>query len=80
MSNSQNPAGQSGYINSIAFYLAAIALCVGLVSGAVLLAPAAATPGASTQSTATYAGPNGYFPDQFVNQAKEVEPMPEFYY
>src|ERR1700694_388639 len=80
MINSQNPAGQSGFINTIAFYLAAVALCVGLVAGAVLLAPAAATSGASTQNTAAYAGPTGFFPDQFVNQAKEIEPMPEIYY
>ena len=26
-----------------------------------------------------YAGPSGYFPDQFVNQAKEIEPMPQMY-
>ena len=41
--------------------------------------PAAATSGVSANSTATYARPSGYFPDQFVNQAKEVEPMPVMY-
>jgi hypothetical protein len=79
MNNSQNPAGQSGFINTIAFYLAAVALSVGLVACAVLLAPAAATSGASTQNIATYAGPTGYFPDGFVNQAKEIEPIQEYY-
>jgi hypothetical protein len=44
-----------------------------------MLAPAAATPGVSTSSTAAYAGPSGYLPDQVVNQAKEVEPMPVMY-
>ena len=78
MMNSQNPAGQSGYANSFAFYLVAIALCVGLVTCAVLLAPADAS--SHVSAAAAYAGPAGYFPDGFVNQAKEIEPMPEMYY
>jgi hypothetical protein len=43
-----------------------------------LLAPAAAAPSAS--STTTYEGSVGYLPAQFVNRAKEIEPMPEMYY
>ena len=76
MINRKNMSGESGF-----FAVTAIAICVVLVAAVVgLLAPAAATPGVSTQSTATYADPTGYFPNQFVNQAKEIEPMPEMYY
>jgi hypothetical protein len=77
MINRKNMSGESGF-----FAITAIAICVVLVAGVIgLLAPAAATSGVSTPgSAATYAGPAGYFPDQFVNQAKEVEPMPEMYY
>jgi len=44
--------------------------------------PAEATSGRSTVSAApAAAAPSaGYFPDQYVNQAKEVEPMPAMYY
>ena len=57
--------------------VAAIAICVtGVV---ILLAPAEATSGKSTVSAEpTAATPRtGYFPNQYVNQAKEIEPMPE---
>jgi len=59
---------------------AAIAICA--TGAVILLAPAAATSGRSTVSTAPAAAtpPAGYLPDQYVNQAKEVEPMPEMYY
>jgi len=57
----------------------AIAICAVLAMGAAAaLVPSAASHEVST-STA-YAGPTGYFPDQFVNQAKEIEPMPWMYY
>jgi len=73
MMNRKNLSGESAF-----FAVTAIAICAVLVAAAAgLLAPAAATSAVST--TATYAGPSGYFPDQFVNQAKEVEPMPVMY-
>ena len=76
MMNRKNLSGESAF-----FAVTAIAICAVLVAAAAgLLAPAAATSDVSTQSTATYAAPTGYFPDQFVNQAKEIEPMPEMYY
>ena len=76
MINRKNLSGESAF-----FAVTAIAICAVLVAAlAALLAPAAATSGVSMKSAATYAGPTGYFPDQFVNQAKEVEPMPEMYY
>ena len=75
MMNRKNLSGESAF-----FAVTAIAICAVLVAAAAgLLAPAAATSGVSTNSTATYAAPSGYFPDQFVNQAKEVEPMPVIY-
>jgi hypothetical protein len=75
MMNRKNLSGESAF-----FAITAIAICAVLVAAAAgLLAPAAATSAVSTNSTATYAGPSGYFPDQFVNQAKEVEPMPVMY-
>jgi hypothetical protein len=76
MIDSKNPAEQSGSFNLFTLAVAAVAMCG--VGTAVLLAPAEATTRISA-STA-YAGPAGYFPDQFVNQAKEIEPMPEMYY
>lgn len=55
----------------------AIALFAGMAMGAAIRSPSAATPAASTPS---YGGPSAYFPDQFVNRAKDIEPMPESYY
>ena len=76
MINRKNLSGESAF-----FAVTAIAICAVLVAAAAaLLAPAAATPRVSIASAATYAGPVGYFPGQFVNQAKTVEPMPEMYY
>jgi hypothetical protein len=73
MMNRKNLSGESAF-----FAVTAIAICAVLVAAAAsLLAPAAASSGVS--ATATYAGPSGYFPDQFVNRAKEVEPMPVMY-
>jgi hypothetical protein len=75
MMNRKNLSGESAF-----FAVTAIAICAVLVAAAAgLLAPGAATSGVSTNSTATYAGPSGYLPDQLVNQAKEVEPMPVIY-
>ena len=70
---------------------AAIAICA--TGAVILLAPAAATSGRSTVSAAPAAAasdsstvsaapaaatpPAGYFPKQYVNQAKEIEPMRE---
>jgi hypothetical protein len=74
MINLKNMSGESGF-----FAVTAIAICVVLVAAMVgLLAPAAAAPSAS--STTTYEGSVGYLPAQFVNRAKEIEPMPEMYY
>ena len=82
MNDRKNTDRKSGFFNPYLLAVAVLAICVVLVAGVIgLLAPAAATSGVSTPSSAaSYAGPAGYFPDQFVNQAKEVEPMPEMYY
>jgi hypothetical protein len=72
MINRKNLSGETGF-----FAITALAIFAVLVAAAAaVLAPALATSDQSTPSTATYAGPVGYFPDQFVNQAKEIEPMP----
>jgi hypothetical protein len=76
MIDSKNPAGESGSFDPVTLAVAAIAICA--TAAAVLLTPAEATSRVSV--TTAYAGPSGYFPDQFVNQAKEIEPMPEIYY
>ena len=72
----KNP--QSGF--SKPFVVTAVAVCTVLVLGtaALIPLPSAANYEVSTGSTA-YAGPTGYFPDEFVNQAKEIEPMPQMY-
>ena len=75
MTDRKNPAGESGFSNPFAFAAAAIAICGALWMVALLLAPAAATTGTTTYDVSGN-GPTGYFPDQFVNQAKEIEPMP----
>ena len=76
MINRKNLTGESAF-----FAVTAIAICAVLVAAvAGVLAPAVANPGVSINNSATYAGPAGYFPSQFVNQAKEIEPMPEMYY
>ncbi len=75
MIDRKNPADESGYSKPFALAVAAIAMCAVLVMGKEALAPAAATHSTTTYSVAGN-GPTGYFPDQFVNQAKEIEPMP----
>ena len=76
----KNRAGESGLFSPFMLAVAAVAICA--TGAAILLMPAEATSGRSTVSTApaAAASPAGYFPDQYVNQAKEVEPMPEMYY
>ena len=76
MDNRKNLAGETGFFNLYTFAVALIAICA--VGAAVMLAPAEAT--SERPATAAYAGPSGYLPDQVVNQAKVVEPMPEIYY
>jgi hypothetical protein len=81
MDNRKNTAGESGPFNRFALVaVAVIAICA--TGAVILLAPAAATSGSSTVSAAPAAAtpPTGYFPDQYVNQAREAEPMPEIYY
>jgi hypothetical protein len=74
MIKSQNVANESGYSNRFALAVAAIAVCTSLALGAAALAPASANNGSYT---AAGNGPTGYFPDQFVNQAREIEAMPD---
>ncbi|HYT16223.1 MAG TPA: hypothetical protein VEL80_07570 [Burkholderiales bacterium] len=73
--------------------VAAVAIAICATGAVILLVPAGATPGSSTVSavpTAAASGsstvsaapaaatpPAGYFPNQYVNQAKEIEPMRE---
>jgi len=58
----------------------ALAVAAIAISGvAVLLMPASAVSESFAASTDTYAGPAGYFPDGYVNQAREIEPMPVMY-
>jgi hypothetical protein len=71
-----NREKQSGSFNLFTLTFVATAIC----GAALLLMPAHATSEASAASDATYAGPTGYFPAEYVNQAKEIEPMPEMYY
>jgi hypothetical protein len=80
MINRKNRAGESGLFSPFMLAVAALAICA--AGGAILLMPAEATSGGSTLSAAPAVAtpPAGYFPDQYVNQAKEVEPMPEMYY
>ena len=46
------------------------------MGAAAVLTPAAATPSVSTESTAAHESPFAYFPEQYVNQATEIEPVP----
>ena len=74
MNERMNSAGESGSFSPWAIVVTAIAICA-VTGAAAALAPSKAAPQVST--SAPYAGPSGYFPDQFVNQAKEIEPMPD---
>ena len=74
MNNRKNLAGESGSFSPFTLVVTVVAICA--MGAAVLLAPAAATPETSTMSAMSYTGPSGYFPNEFVNQAKEIEPQP----
>ncbi len=81
MNDRKNADRKSGFFSPFLLAVAVLAICA--TGAAILLAPAEATSGisrAGASRAATYAVPTGYFPDQFVNQAKEIEPMPEIYY
>jgi hypothetical protein len=79
MSDHKNTAGESGSFNSFALAPAAIAIFALGMGAATALAPTTAAT-CSASATAAYTGPADYFPEQYVNQAKEIEPMPELYY
>ncbi len=72
MKKSQN---ESGYSNPISLGVAAIAVCSSLVFGVAALAPASASDAYAVSGN----GATGYFPDQFVNQGKALEMLPDSY-
>ena len=69
---------ESGLFNRFAL-VAVVAIAACATGAVILLAPATATSGSSTVSAAPAAATpaTGYFPNEYVNQAKEIEPMPE---
>jgi len=75
MTNRKNLAGDSGYSNSFALTVTAIAVC-SVIMGAAILAPAGAASDISTSTAYTDSTdelPNQFnFPDQFVNQPEQV--------
>jgi hypothetical protein len=78
MSNRENENGKSGSFD--VFTLAAAAIAIGATVLALLLMPAHATSEASVESAESHApvgDGTGYVPAQVVNQAKEIEPLPE---
>ena len=76
MDNRKNTG--SGPLNRFAL-VAVVAIAACATGAVILLAPAGATSGSSTGSAAPAAATpgTGYFPNEYVNQAKEIEPMPE---
>jgi hypothetical protein len=66
MFNRKHLSGRAGI-----YKLSAMAVVIGLIFAMMMGASAPATHAASSAS--------GYFPDQFVNQAKEIEPMIDTY-
>ena len=75
MINRKNLAGESGYSDSFALTVTAIAIC-SLIMGAAALAPAGAASDIST-ATAYADSPDDFpdqsdFPDQFVNQPEQI--------
>jgi len=72
MTNRRNLASESGYSNSFALTVTAIAIC-SLTIGAAVLAPAGAASDIST--TTDYADSTNAFPDQFVSQPEQVMMM-----
>jgi hypothetical protein len=78
MNDRKKSAAESSLSKALSFTAIAIAAVLAMGAAAALVpVPSAENQEAST--TTTYAGPSGYFPDQFVNQAKEIEPMPQMY-
>jgi hypothetical protein len=78
MSNRENENGKSGSFD--VFTLAAAALAIGGTVLALLLMPAHATSEASSEKTESHAAVGdgaGYLPAQVVNQAKEIQPLPQ---
>ena len=76
MDNRKNTG--SGPLNHFAL-VAVVAIAACATGAVILLAPATATSGSSTVSAAPAAATpaTGYFPNEYVNQAKEIEPMRE---
>jgi hypothetical protein len=74
MSNSKNSL--SSHLSTIV--VTAIATCGVTLGAATLLSSAAATPGAPVFSAD--AADSGYLPAQIVNQAGEIELLPDIYY
>ena len=76
MDNRKNTG--SGPLNHFAL-VAVVAIAACATGAVILLAPAGAPSGSSTGSAAPAAATpaTGYFPNEYVNQAKEIEPMPE---
>jgi len=73
MINRKDFFDESGSFSPWAIFVTAIAICAA-TGAAFALAPTVATREVSAPTA--YAGPTGYFPDQFVNQATEIEPLP----
>ena len=83
MSNRENQDPVSGILNTLTMAVIAIAVCV----AALMLMPAHAgsegpanvgISAATTDAKANAAADGvGYLPAQYVNQAKEADPMPE---
>ena len=75
MANRKNLAGESGYSNSFALTVTAIAVC-SLIMGAAVLTPAGAASDISTSTAYTDSTddlPNQFnYPDQFVNQPEQI--------
>ena len=82
MTNRTSLAGQSGSSNPYAVAFAALVICTAMAMGAAAVrAPVVASTGASAPGTATKESigvdrATVYFPAQYVNQAKKIEPMP----
>ena len=76
MTKIKNVTRESGFSNPLVLAAAAIAICSSLAMGAVALKPATA---GSANYLAAGNGSTGYFPDQFINQAKSIEALPDTY-
>ena len=75
MTNRKKLAGDSGYSNSFALTVTAIAVC-SVIMGAAILAPAGAASDISTSTAYTDSTddfPNQFnFPDQFVDRPEQI--------